>query len=245
MSTDGVSRAIRWRASHNKDISTQAYQQLHNEKRKKCRVPSLTRRRVCGFKRNHSMVQVAQNQYPYFTVSPETPSTLRTRFSIFISPRNKVAQLYPRLLGFLICRSQSYFTTDGLSVSMSWCRAHSGTCDQILLPVGRSLSESCSIVSVGRPLWREDGSAVCNAITEWSESRRTSNHTLLLSETTLIWRARFPYLYPSGTEWPNYTPGHWVPFFCRLLRLSWLRWGYSNPPPPASNRNKYQEPSWT
>jgi hypothetical protein len=28
-------------------------------------------------------------------------------------------------------RSQSYFRTDGQSLSMSWCRAHSGTCDQI------------------------------------------------------------------------------------------------------------------
>jgi uncharacterized membrane protein len=37
-------------------------------------------------------------------------------------------------------------------VSMSWCRVHSGTCDQILLPVGRLLSESCALVSVGRPL---------------------------------------------------------------------------------------------
>jgi hypothetical protein len=61
---------------------------------------------------------------------------------------------------------------------MSWCRAHSGTCDQILLPVGRLLSESY-VVSVGRPLWWQDGSAVCSAITQWSESRRTRNHTLL------------------------------------------------------------------
>jgi hypothetical protein len=29
------------------------------------------------------------------------------------------------------CRSRSYFATDG----QSWCRAHSRTCDQILLPV--------------------------------------------------------------------------------------------------------------
>jgi hypothetical protein len=26
------------------------------------------------------------------------------------------------------------------------------------------------------------------------------------------WRARSPYLYPLGTEWPRYTPGHWIPF---------------------------------
>jgi hypothetical protein len=37
---------------------------------------------------------------------------------------------------------------------MSWCRAHSGTCGQILLPIGRLLSESCGLVSVrekGKP----------------------------------------------------------------------------------------------
>jgi hypothetical protein len=33
------------------------------------------------------------------------------------------------------------------------------------------------------------------------------------------WRASFPYLYPPGTGWPSYTPGHWVPF-CRLLLLA-------------------------
>jgi hypothetical protein len=42
---------------------------------------------------------------------------------------------------------------------------------------------SCLKVSVlfllGRPLWREDGSAVCSLITHWSESRKTRSHTLL------------------------------------------------------------------
>jgi hypothetical protein len=38
------------------------------------------------------------------------------------------------------------------SVSMSRCRTHSGTCDQILLSVRRLSSESCCLVSVGRTL---------------------------------------------------------------------------------------------
>jgi hypothetical protein len=75
--------------------------------------------------------------------------------------------------------SQSYFTTDGQSVSMSWCRAHSGACYQILLPVRRLLYESWGLVLVERPIWREDGPVVCSAIIQWSESRKTSNHTLL------------------------------------------------------------------
>jgi hypothetical protein len=73
---------------------------------------------------------------------------------------------------------RGYFTTDGQSISMSCIEHPCGTCDQILLPVGMLLSEICGLVSVGRPLWREDGSAVCSIITQWSELRRTRNHTL-------------------------------------------------------------------
>jgi hypothetical protein len=72
---------------------------------------------------------------------------------------------------------------------MSWYRAplwdlrpditSCRTCDQILLPVGMLLSEICGLVSVRSPLWREDGSAICSVITQWSESCRTHNHTLL------------------------------------------------------------------
>jgi hypothetical protein len=39
--------------------------------------------------------------------------------------------------------------------------------------------QSRSLVSMGCPLWREDGSAICSAITQWSKSCRTRNHTLL------------------------------------------------------------------
>jgi hypothetical protein len=42
--------------------------------------PSLTRGRVCNLQCNHSMVRVAQNPKPYFTVSSETPPTCRVRF---------------------------------------------------------------------------------------------------------------------------------------------------------------------
>jgi hypothetical protein len=31
-------------------------------------------------------------------------------------------------------------------------------------------------------------------------------------ETPPTWRAKSLYLYPPGTGWPSYTPGHWVPF---------------------------------
>jgi hypothetical protein len=41
------------------------------------------------------------------------------------------------------------------------------------------LSEICGLVSVWRTLWREDGSAISSVITQWSESLRTRNHTLV------------------------------------------------------------------
>jgi hypothetical protein len=37
--------------------------------------------------------------------------------------------------------------------------------ENMLLPVGMLLSEICGLVSVGRPLWRQDGSAICGLIT--------------------------------------------------------------------------------
>jgi hypothetical protein len=54
--------------------------------------------------------------------------------------------------------------------------------------------------------------------------------TIPIFETPPTWRVRSPYLYPPGTKWPSYTPGHWVPFRL-LLRLTGLRWRYSIPPP--------------
>jgi hypothetical protein len=50
----------------------------------------------------------------------------------------------------LVSRSQIYCTADGWSVSMSCCRAHSETCDQILLPVrrfGRCLATAVVLLS--------------------------------------------------------------------------------------------------
>jgi hypothetical protein len=73
-------------------------------------------------------------------------------------------------------------THEALTVSRSVCLGIEhpcGTCDQILFPVGILLSEICGLVSMGRPLWRQDGSAICSVITHWSESLRTRNHTLL------------------------------------------------------------------
>jgi hypothetical protein len=91
-----------------------------------------------------------------------------------------------------------------LTVSQSVCLGIEHTCgtyDQMLLPVGMLLSEICGIVSVGRPLWREDGSAICSVITHCSEFRRTRSHTLLYSPETLFY-LMFPLLI-SVRGWVN------------------------------------------
>jgi hypothetical protein len=75
-------------------------------------------------------------------------------------PNSVHTSLFGRAVLFTRC-CRSHVTTDGQSVSMSRCRAHSGICDQMLLSACRMLSESCCLVSVGRPLWREVGSVVC------------------------------------------------------------------------------------
>jgi hypothetical protein len=52
-----------------------------------------------------------------------------------------------------------------------------------------------------------------SAVIVRSETRGTMTPFYCLRfETPPTWRTRFPYLYPTGTDWPGYTPRHWVPF---------------------------------
>jgi hypothetical protein len=105
------------------------------------------------------------------------------------------------------------------------------------------LSEICGLLPVGRPLWREDGSAICSVITQWSESLRTRNHTLLFrlrlpqpggpGSRIYIPKEQGGPVIPSGTGFP----------LRRLLRLAGLRWRYSNPPPTWRDRSLYIWPS--
>jgi hypothetical protein len=101
-----------------------------------------------------------------------------------------------------------------------------GTCDQILFPVGMLLSEICCLVSMGRPPWLEDESAICSVITQWSESLRTHNHTLLShlrlpqpggpGSHIYIPQEQGSPVIPVGTGFP----------LRRLLRLAGLWWRY-------------------
>jgi hypothetical protein len=50
---------------------------------------------------------------------------------------------------------------------------------------------------------------LARSVTLGSKSSQNSlPYFTVSSETPPTWRARFPYLYPPGTGWPSYTPGH-------------------------------------
>jgi hypothetical protein len=60
-------------------------------------------------------------------------------------------------------------------------------------------------------------------------------------ETPPTWRARSPYLFPSGRWWPSYTPRHWIPFSSPPTTLR-ATWRYSTPPPHGISVLCYESP---
>jgi hypothetical protein len=65
------------------------------------------------------------------------------------------------------------------SVSMSWYRASLWHMWPDITSCQKVVVWNLRLVSVGRPVWWEDGSAIFSVITQWSESRIIHNHTLL------------------------------------------------------------------
>jgi hypothetical protein len=82
---------------------------------------------------------------------------LEYQVPVFISPRNRMPQLYPWALGYwLHSQSQSYIATD----SLSWCQAPIWD-PWPIFPFSLWLFlDSCGFVDVGHPLWRKVGSVV-------------------------------------------------------------------------------------
>jgi hypothetical protein len=82
-----------------------------------------------------------------------------------------------------------------------------GAHDQVLL-----FPFFCRTIAVlfilGRPLIREDGSVICSAICQWSESWRTHNHTLL-SHLRLLGSLSVASYDSQGLQWKySYPPPH-------------------------------------
>jgi hypothetical protein len=96
-----------------------------------------------------------------------------------------------------------------------------------------------SCISGGRPLWREDGPAICSVLTQWSESPRNRNHILHSHRRLLQPVGPGSRIYiPQEQGGPVIPPGTGFPL-CRLLRLAGLRWRYFSPPPAWRDRSLY------
>jgi hypothetical protein len=128
-----------------------------------------------------------------------------------------VCYIATNIVLYIFSRSRNYFTTKGQSVSQSVCLGVKPTLGLVIRY--DFLSERCCVKVSVLFLWgalsdERNGLLfeVCT-ITQWSESCRTRNHTLLSHLRLPSTRgARFKYLYLQGTGWPSYTPGHWAPF---------------------------------
>jgi hypothetical protein len=103
----------------------------------------------------------------------------------------------------------------------------SGTRDQFfsLLEISFRQLRVCYFVAPsltrGRVIYYKIASGPCQNSNSWDEVQQNSRPYFTVSfETPPTWRARFPYLYPPGTEWPSYTHGHWVPFLASTLLYS-------------------------
>jgi hypothetical protein len=133
--------------------------------------------------------------------------------AIPLLPCSSSVQNWQRTINWLGCQSQSrsHITTDGQSVSKSWCRAPSAAYDQIFVTVWQLRSCWCGALSLtrGRVCRLQLLLVLASAVILGSEPLGTRDHILL----SQIWD--FP--------------------FRSLLRLAGSRWRYSTPPPYGSD----------
>jgi hypothetical protein len=118
------------------------------------------------------------------------------------------------------------FVTDGQSANSSWCRAPLW-CPwpdfNVLIFDNYFLCSSSRAPSLTR-------GGVCSLHCKHSlvlVAQNSYPYITVSSETPPTWMARSVHLCPTGTGWPSYTPGHWVPFSSPLM----TRRATSNPPP--------------
>jgi hypothetical protein len=102
-------------------------------------------------------------QYNFLSQIWDSPN-LEDQVPVFISPRNRVARLYPQALGTTRNRvrvreseSELYYDRRSFGQSVLVSSPHLGLMTSFLL-----LSDHCGFVDMRRPLWREDGSVVYN-----------------------------------------------------------------------------------
>jgi hypothetical protein len=87
----------------------------------------------------------------------DTPN-LEDQVPVFVSPRYRMARLYPQALGFIFCASwmcELYYDRRPVGQSVLVSSTHLGLMTRFLL-----LSDNSRFVDVGRLLWREGGSVL-------------------------------------------------------------------------------------
>jgi hypothetical protein len=90
----------------------------------------------------------------------------------------------------LSAESESYVTTDGQSASLSWYKAPIRGLRPDFFPFGIwNASDSYDLDSVGRPLWREDGSVFC--MCRWSLPAQSFSGPSPLGLATVYYCLRF------------------------------------------------------
>jgi hypothetical protein len=130
----------------------------------------------------------------------KTTSNLHTNSALALASRKTTENL--DRVRLYRSRSRSCFTTDGQSVNMSWYRAPLWD----LRPCRNVTVRNLWFCFCGGPSLTRG--RVCNL--QCRVAQNPWPYFTVSSETLPTWRARFPYLYPPGTGWSSYTPGHWV-----------------------------------
>jgi hypothetical protein len=135
--TDGQSAKLSWCRSPS-EAHDQIFITAVHLRSSCCGAPYLTRGRVCNLLIQFAVILRSK--------SSRTLCHLRLLGSLFdVSYYSQrygggiLSRLHMGRLSSVKSQSQSHVTTDGQSVSMSWCRVHSGTCDQILFSVWKLL----------------------------------------------------------------------------------------------------------
>jgi hypothetical protein len=94
---------------------------------------------------------------------------------------------------------------DGQSAYQSWCRAPLWDPWPDFTFSILFFRKIAMLFFLGRPLWREEGSVFCSTICQWSESRRTHNHTLL-SHLRLLGSLSIASYDSQGLRWKYSNP---------------------------------------
>jgi hypothetical protein len=124
---------------------------------------------------------------------------------------------------------KSMLCYDRLSVGQSLLvsSTHLGLRTRILL-----LSDRSWCVDVRRSLWRENNCCWSSQAQSFLGEDPAGLVTIIYSlkfETPPTWRARSPYLYPSGTGWPSCRLRHWISIAPTLL-VTVFRHGHHRKP---------------